>query len=384
MTTAATRPRICLNVLEYPPRPGGLAVAAGRLARSLVFAGYEVHVVAPVARAGASGEVETRREDEIVVHRVAHADPNGTEGQFALRQHLRQLDDAQDFRLFHGFFLPAAYPCLAVAARDGRARPVIASIRGADVLTLLEQPLFRAWLLPVLRKASWITSVNQTYLDRVAEEVPIDGRSSVIRNGIAPLQGLANTWQLTDANRGHVGTVGEFRKVKDIPLLVRAYAATPATWRRGLLLAGYFATDAADEAEWTSTLIDEFNLRAETELSGPFPHADVPAYLRRMHVYVQSSGSEGLPNALLEAAVAGVPLVATAVGGMKEILTDGVTGLLVPHGDVAAMSAAITRVLSDDTLAARLSAGAMRLAGELSEARERDAWTALYARLCQR
>lgn len=69
---------------------------------------------------------------------------------------------------------------------------------------------------------------------------------------------------------------------------------------------------------------------------------------------------------------------------MKEILTDGVTGLLVPHGDVAAMSAAITRVLSDDTLAARLSAGAMRLAGELSEARERDAWTALYARLCQR
>ena len=368
---------MCLSPAEYPPTPGGVAVAAARLAGDLCDAGYDVHVIAAVTRPGATGEIETSVERGIHVHRWLHAAPATADGLFAHRRAVQRLDAEFDFDIFHGFFLTAAYPCLGAATTPGRRRPLIASIRGNDVMTLLDQPLCRGMLLPVLRQATWITSVNAAYLARVAEEFDIAGRSSVIRNGVTVDH--TQPWAVTDHNRGRVGTVGEFRRVKDIPLLVRAYAGVPAALRQGLLLAGFFSDH--DEAEWTETLIAEFGLDREVTLTGQFANAEVRAHLARMHVYVQSSAHEGLPNALLEAAGMGVPLVATAVGGMREVIVDEEHGLLVPHGDPAAMAAAITRVLSDDALAARLSEGAHALARRLTPQREREAWLSLYAQL---
>jgi glycosyltransferase involved in cell wall biosynthesis len=306
-----------------------------------------------------------------------HQQPWGQAGLFALRRFIGHLDQEMGFALFHGFFLPAAYPCLGVAAR-GEARPVIASIRGSDVMTLLDQPATRALLLPVLRGATWITSVNDECLAIVAAQVPIVGRHSVIRSGVEQPVGEGG-WTLSDGNRGVVGTVGEFRKVKDIPLLVRAYGALPREARTRLLLAGFFAD--AEEEGWSTDLIDELELADEVTITGPFPNAEVGTYLRRMHVYVQASAHEGLPNALLEAAARGVPIVATAVGGMKEVLVHGESALLVPHGDRDALMRAIGRVLDDDALARRLSEGAHALAVALSPERERDDWLALYRRL---
>jgi glycosyltransferase involved in cell wall biosynthesis len=359
--------------------PGGVAVASARLAQYLATDGYEVHVVAPVARPAALGDVESVDERGVRVHRVVHEQPWGQQGLFGLRRFLRQLDQEVGFSLFHGFFLTAAYPCLGVANRGGATRPVIASIRGSDVMVSLDQPPMRALLLPVLRAATWITSVNEASLARVAEQVPIAGRSSVIRNGVDRPSPAPAPWLLTEANRGVVGTVGEFRKVKDIPLLIRAYAALPRHVRRALLLAGFF--DDVEEQAWSTALVDELGIADQTTVTGPFPNAEVGTHLGRMHVYVQSSAHEGMPNALLEAAGRGVPIVATAVGGMKEVLVDGESALLVPHGDRDAMARAIRRVLEDDTLARRLSNGARGLAAALSPERERDAWLALYRRL---
>ncbi len=72
-------------------------------------------------------------------------------------------------------------------------------------------------------------------------------------------------------------------------------------------------------------------------------------------VAVLSSLSEGSPNALLEAMATKVPVVATAVGGVPEIVMDEESALLVKPGDVAAMSAAIARILNEPKLAARLA-----------------------------
>lgn len=72
-------------------------------------------------------------------------------------------------------------------------------------------------------------------------------------------------------------------------------------------------------------------------------------------VAVLSSLSEGSPNALLEAMATSVPVVATAVGGVPEIVTDEESALLVKPGDAAAMSAAIARILNEPKLAARLT-----------------------------
>ena len=79
---------------------------------------------------------------------------------------------------------------------------------------------------------------------------------------------------------------------------------------------------------------------------------------------VMPSHSEGSPNVLLEAMAAGVPVVATRVGGVPEIATDGETAVLVEPRNPEAMAAAIQRMLEDESLRARLSRNARELVEE--------------------
>src|SRR5205807_28104 len=83
--------------------------------------------------------------------------------------------------------------------------------------------------------------------------------------------------------------------------------------------------------------------------------AEVSPFYAIADVFVLPSHSEGSPNVLLEAMTARVPVVATAVGGVPEIVKDNESALLVPAGNPVKLAAAIERVLSDDKLAARLA-----------------------------
>ncbi|HET8823555.1 MAG TPA: glycosyltransferase [Terriglobales bacterium] len=82
---------------------------------------------------------------------------------------------------------------------------------------------------------------------------------------------------------------------------------------------------------------------------------DVADILAACDIAVLPSAAEGMPNAVLEYMAAGLPVVASAVGGNLEVIADGETGLLVPAGDPAALSAALSRLLADDVLALRLA-----------------------------
>lgn len=108
------------------------------------------------------------------------------------------------------------------------------------------------------------------------------------------------------------------------------------------------------------------------------------------HVYggfdiaVQASDSEGLPNVVLEAAAGGLPIVATAVGGTTEILTDGVDGILVRKGDRGALSEAIAGLAEDRAMGHRLGLAARTRAEAFSPARLAQQTGALYQRLAGR
>jgi len=95
--------------------------------------------------------------------------------------------------------------------------------------------------------------------------------------------------------------------------------------------------------------------------------ADVPDLLAAADLFLLPSLWEGLPLSVLEAMAAGRPVVATAIGGTDEAVTDGVTGLLVPPRDPAAIAAAIARLRDDPGLAERLAAaGRARVEREFS------------------
>ena len=85
---------------------------------------------------------------------------------------------------------------------------------------------------------------------------------------------------------------------------------------------------------------------------------DVPALLARADAFVLPSRSEALPNSAIEAMAAGLPVVASAVGGLLDLVEDGRTGILVPPGNADALAAALRRLAADPLLAARLGAAA--------------------------
>jgi 2-polyprenyl-3-methyl-5-hydroxy-6-metoxy-1,4-benzoquinol methylase len=93
-------------------------------------------------------------------------------------------------------------------------------------------------------------------------------------------------------------------------------------------------------------------------LSGPIPNDAVPEYLAAADIFVFPSLSEGTPVSLMEAQAAGLPVVASRIGGVPDIVKDGISGLLAPPGDEEALEGAILRLLDDPDERSRLARGA--------------------------
>lgn len=113
--------------------------------------------------------------------------------------------------------------------------------------------------------------------------------------------------------------------------------------------------------------IDRLNLRDRVELPGPKPQSEVCKHVGQAALFaapcvVGSDGNrDGMPTVLLEAMALGTPCISTDVTGIPEVLTDGVTGLMVPQHDPAHLAASIERLLSDAELRVRLARNAREL-----------------------
>ena len=112
---------------------------------------------------------------------------------------------------------------------------------------------------------------------------------------------------------------------------------------------------------------------------------DVPDLLRASDVFVLTSLDEGLPNVILEAMAAGIPVVATHVGGVNELVVDKVTGFLVQPKDVRAIADGIARLLNDEDLASKMGQdGAERVRQEFTLEKNVDELERLFERELER
>src|SRR6185295_470395 len=106
---------------------------------------------------------------------------------------------------------------------------------------------------------------------------------------------------------------------------------------------------------------------------------DVAARLKEADIFVLPSRSEAFPNAILEAMSAGLPIVASAVGGIVELVQEGRTGLLVTPGDPHALAHGLCRLMTDRALGARLGRTACQeVQGRYSFERMTSAFEAIY------
>jgi len=142
--------------------------------------------------------------------------------------------------------------------------------------------------------------------------------------------------------------VGRLKAPKDFMTLVRALAALPAESFEALIVG-----DGPDLPELEAE-IRRLGIEDHVELAGE--RSDVPELLAASDVFVLSSRSEGLPVSVLEAMAAELPVVASAVGGLAELVEDGETGILVPAGDESALAQALRTLVGDPGLRRKLGA----------------------------
>ncbi len=163
------------------------------------------------------------------------------------------------------------------------------------------------------------------------------------------------------ADRPIVLFVGRIQPLKAPDLAIRALAALDERRGRDTLLVivgGASGVDGAGEAAAARALTRQLGLADRVRFVEPTPHHILSSYYRAADVVIVPSRSESFGLVALEAAACGVPVVASAVGGLLDVVVDGVTGLLVPGRDPAAYAAAVDRILADRELAAAMGTAA--------------------------
>lgn len=153
--------------------------------------------------------------------------------------------------------------------------------------------------------------------------------------------------------------LGQLVPRKGIGVLLEAFAASGSDGEL-LLVGGDWAADAHGR-ELTAS-IDRLQLAGRVRTCDH--RTDVGPLLRECDVFVLPSLGEAIPRSVLEAMVLGRPVIATRVGGIPTVVTDGVTGVLVEPGDVDGLATALQRLGSDATLRSRIGAAASAWAAE--------------------
>jgi glycosyltransferase involved in cell wall biosynthesis len=149
-----------------------------------------------------------------------------------------------------------------------------------------------------------------------------------------------------------VGTVGRLTPVKQQDLLIRAFALVRQRVPEANLLLvgdGPLKTELQDVAK-------QLGVDRVTHFAGYQPEPQ--RYLHLIDVFALTSASEGIPQALLEASAAGIPAVASRVGGVPEVIDDGRTGFFFPSGDQYALTAHLVALLTNSNLARRMAEAA--------------------------
>ncbi len=253
-------------------------------------------------------------------------------------------------------------PRLVATLRSGRDQPARfwRALRGADL---------------VIANAHWAAQAAAT--QGVPKEKIRTIYSGLARTPLAndPVAARADwrTRARTPAGAVVFICVAGFRPGKGQEQLLRAVAKLPPEPKWQLWLAG-------DGPRWESCqrIALELNVNNHVYFTGL---AEDPALLyAAADVAVLASLAEALPNFLIEAQAAGLPVVATAVGGVSECFENGLTGVAVPAGDPAALTAALARAIRDIEWRAAARAPAQARAKELFDAgRNAAKWLAIFA-----
>lgn len=371
---------ICLLPEKYPPDPGGLAVSAQRLARGLAAHGHLVHVCLTSSSLPPK-DTTHQPEGKLMVHRLgaSRRTDDTLADWFDLVVGLHQK---HNFELLHGHYLAQAGYVTVYAGRY-LGLPTVVSARGNDLDRTLMNPTRAGGILWALENADGVTAVSQ---DLARKVLALSGGRAVrvIPNGVnsglfQPAGRDAGLAEKLGLDRSPViGFVGEGRLKKGLGVLLPAFAQVALHQPVQLLLVGGVRPDDADLVQ----VFKRKSPRLPVLVTNKVALEELPAYYNLIDVLALPSLRDGMPNALLEGMACGRAVVASAVGGIPDVVDDGENGILVSPGDTDALSTALIDLLGAPEKSQSLGAAARRTAeGHFTPERELEANLALYQQL---
>ncbi|HVJ33101.1 MAG TPA: glycosyltransferase family 4 protein [Terriglobia bacterium] len=358
----AEKPSLLLINYEFPPLGGGAGTATLNIARELVQLGARVTVLT-------SAFSGLPRDEELHGYRVIRIP--------TLR---RRKDRCSVFEMII-FMLSAAIFAIPIA-RKTHAQVTIAffsipcgpiayllkrflgihyivSLRGGDVPGYLGEELafFHRLTAPltrlIWRNASDVVA-NSEGLQQLARRALPEADIAVVPNGVDFVKFLPGT----DCIRPTLSLlfVGRLHMQKGLDTLLQALYRLPPEYRNYRLI----IVGDGPERDPLTQLAAALQLTAQIDFLGWVDREHIPGVYADADAFVFPSRDEGMPNAVLEAMAAGLPIVATRISGSEELVTSQGNGFLVAVDDIPALTEALRQVIIDPALRRRMGEASRR------------------------
>jgi glycosyltransferase involved in cell wall biosynthesis len=263
---------------------------------------------------------------------------------------------SQDAQIIHAQWVPTAVVAIVVGWL--RRIPVVVSVRGADLNTARSSRMGRLLTRAVISRVSYVVTVSDEFRNLLVSELGCPTPVAALYNGVDaeqfhPRDRVACRRELGLPERDPIALyVGALIERKGVKVLLQALARdTVSASDLDLYLAG-----EGPQLDALKALTSANGLTDRVHFLGKVSKDHIHLWMGAADVLVLPSYSEGRPNVVLEAMASGIPVVATAVNGTLELISDGEDGLLFEPGDVAGLAACLRRLLQEPGLAAKLSA----------------------------
>jgi len=368
--------RVLLLAERYRPQPGGVAVAAERNARNLAPALERLEVLHLVDHLP-PGASETRQEEGFLVHSLGRA-AREEDSLGLLEMAALGLARRMEAQILHGFYARSAGFVATLAARQ-MGVPSVVSLRGNDLdRGVFERTGMLHWtlahsdrILVVSRALGLKVAAFASRQDAVFTPNSVDGnlfRPVCAAPDLGPEQVVLFS--------------GEMRFKKGLlPLLDAAARLAPKPVR--LVLAGGVRREAREAFRVFRQAHPEARVFERPHTGNP---EELAALYCRADLVVLPALWEGMPNALLEAMACARPVLATAVGGIRDLVVDSTTGWLFPPEELHLLDQHILRALAEPSSAREALGRAARehVLADFTPQAERDRLLDVYRGLIRR
>ena len=220
--------------------------------------------------------------------------------------------------------------------------PVITTLRGSDISRSEKSWIDRQILIFCLKTNKKVIAVCPPLMKSVIQGFPWSSDKLVsISNGVDEVfQNIDR--QHANSDKFRIISIGSLIPRKSMDTIIRAVAILKNEFNVTLEIVG-----GGLEYDKLMQLGNDLDMGEQLVMTDSVPAKDVPAHLERADVFVLASYSEGRPNVLMESLAAGVPVIATNIEGVTEIIDNERNGLIFQPGDHHALACAIRRLLKD-------------------------------------